>query len=110
MSQTYLNLLVRISSLKPLEQVNTNFATLLANIVSQIDKVQRKMRQINAEKSRFTADRISSLEGTISQQSARIKELEKLYLQEKAKNENVKYLSNSLANKSVDDLFNDVRY
>ena len=43
-SQSYLNLLLKISRLKPLEQVNTNFATLLANVVSQLDKVQRKTR------------------------------------------------------------------
>ena len=43
-SQSYLNLLLKISRLKPLEQVNTNFATLLSNVVSQLDKVQRKTR------------------------------------------------------------------
>ena len=43
-SQSYLDLLLKISRLKPLEQVNTNFATLLTNVVSQLDKVQRKTR------------------------------------------------------------------
>ena len=57
--QGYLDLLFKISQLKPLEQVNSNFGTLLANVVSQVDKAQRKVRQLKQERAQFYIDRIA---------------------------------------------------
>ena len=42
--QDYLALLVKISTLNSLESVNFNFATLLGNVVMQVDRAQRKVR------------------------------------------------------------------